>query len=126
METIRQAIKYGVVGVMNTLITAIVIWLLTKKFFVADELANAIGFIAGVVNSFVWNKKWTFNSIRGWWSSAVRFGGVFAICYVLQLSLFIYLKWQFPTVDPYYFQLTGMAFYTVINFVINKFYTFKV
>ena len=33
----------------------------------------------------------------------------------------------FPPVviDPYYNQLIAMAFYTVINFIMNKFYTFK-
>jgi putative flippase GtrA len=29
------------------------------------------------------------------------------------------------TIDHYYNHLIGMAFYTVINFLVNKFYTFK-
>lgn len=124
METVKQAIKYGVVGLSNTLITAIVIWVMMKLLGCSDVVSNITGYIAGVLNSFVWNKQWTFQSTASWMSSAVRFGIVFGICYLLQLGLLLYLNAQL-TIDPYYNQLIAMAFYTVINFVMNKFYTFK-
>lgn len=57
-------------------------------------------------------------------SWAVRFGVVFGICYLMQLGLLMYLNANL-SIDPYYNQLLAMAFYTVINFVMNKFYTFK-
>lgn len=90
MKTVRQAIKYGIVGVSNTLITAVVIWILMKVAHCSDVLSNVVGYIAGVVNSFVWNKQWTFQSHAGWVKSAVRFGLVFGICYLLQLG-FLFL-----------------------------------
>lgn len=124
METVKQAIKYGVVGVSNTLITAIVIWIMMKLLGFSDVVSNIVGYIAGVLNSFIWNKQWTFQSSAGWISSAVRFGIVFGICYLLQLGLLIYLN-KHLSIDPYYNQLLAMAFYTVINFIMNKFYTFK-
>lgn len=124
METVKQAIKYSVVGVSNTLITAIVIWIMMKIFGYSDVVSNVTGYVAGVLNSFVWNKQWTFKSEAGWWSSAVRFGLVFGICYLMQLGLLMYLKEYLP-IDPYYNQLLAMAFYTVINFVMNKYFTFK-
>lgn len=124
METVKQAIKYGVVGVSNTLITAIVIWIMMKLLGFSDVVSNMVGYIAGVLNSFVWNKQWTFQSSAGWVGSAVRFGIVFGICYLLQLGLLMYLN-KHLSIDPYYNQLLAMAFYTVINFIMNKFYTFK-
>lgn len=124
MDTVKQAIKYGVVGVGNTVITAVVIWIMMKLFGCSDVLSNVIGYAVGVLNSFVWNKKWTFESSAGWGSSAVRFGIVFGVCYFLQLALLMYLNANL-LIDPYYNQLLAMAFYTVINFVMNKFYTFK-
>lgn len=124
MKTVKQAIKYGVVGLGNTLITAIVIWVMMKLFGCSDVLSNAVGYIAGVLNSFIWNKQWTFQSSAGWVSSGIRFGVVFGICYALQLLLLLYLN-KHLLIDSYYNQLIAMAFYTVINFVLNKFYTFK-
>lgn len=124
METVKQAIKYGVVGVGNTLITAAVIWVMMKLLGCSDIVSNIVGYAAGILNSFFWNKQWTFHSDADWMSSAIRFGVVFGICYLLQLGLLMYLNANL-SIDPYYNQLLAMAFYTVINFVMNKFYTFK-
>lgn len=125
METVKQAIKYGIVGVGNTVITAVVIWVMMKGLGCSDVVSNIVGYAAGVVNSFIWNKQWTFRaSDAGWVASAVRFGVVFGVCYLLQLGLMLYLQ-RHLAIDPYYNQLIAMAFYTVINFVMNKFYTFK-
>lgn len=124
MKTVRQAIKYGIVGVSNTLITALVIWVMMKGLHCSDVLSNVVGYIAGVVNSFIWNKQWTFQIQVGWVKSAVRFGLVFGICYFLQLGCLFLLNAWLP-IDPYYNQLIAMVFYTVINFIFNKVYTFK-
>lgn len=124
METVKQLIKYGLVGISNTLITAAVIWLMMKIAGCSDVLSNITGYAAGVLNSFVLNKQWTFKSAAGWAGSAIRFGLVFGICYLLQLGLLLYLN-KTLTIDPYYNQLIAMVFYTLINFLMNKYYTFK-
>lgn len=43
MKTVRQAIKYGIVGVSNTLITALVIWVMMKGLHCSDVLSNVVG-----------------------------------------------------------------------------------
>lgn len=126
METVKQAIKYGIVGAGNTLITMIVIWVMMKLFGCREGLSNITGYVAGVLNSFIWNKQWTFKgSSTGWKNGSVRFGVVFGICYLLQWGLVTYLNATL-TIDHYYNHLIGMVFYTLINFVMNKYYTFKV
>ena len=125
METIKQAIKYGVVGLSNTLITMIVIWVMMKLLDCPEGLSNLTGYVAGLLNSFVWNKKWTFKgSDTGWRKGAMRFAIAFVVCYALQYALILVLNAQL-TIDHYYNHLIGMVFYTAINFLANKFYTFK-
>lgn len=125
-NAIKQAIKYGVVGLSNTLITMIVIFVMMKLLGCREGLSNLSGYVAGLLNSFVWNKQWTFKgSETGWKKGAVRFGAAFVVCYVLQYVLVMVLNHQL-TIDHYYNHLLGMAFYTVLNFLMNKFYTFKV
>ena len=124
-ETVKQAIKYGIVGVSNTLITMAVIYIMMKLLGCREGLSNITGYVAGLLNSFVWNKQWTFKgSESGWKKSAWRFSLVFIVCYLLQWGLVTFLNANL-TIDHYYNHLIGMAFYTVINFVMNKFYTFK-
>lgn len=125
METVKQAIKYGIVGIGNTLITMAVIWVMMKLFGCREGLSNLTGYVAGLLNSFLWNKQWTFKgSSSGWRRSAVRFAVAFGVCYLLQYGLVVWLNARLP-IDHYYNHLIGMVFYTVLNFVLNKFYTFK-
>lgn len=124
METIKQAIKYGIVGVANTLITALVIWVMMKLFGCSSVLSNAVGYAAGVINSFFLNKQWTFKAKGNWIGSALRFALAFGVCYLFQLGVLLYLN-RTLTIDPYYNQLIAMAFYTVANFLMNKYFTFK-
>ena len=124
-ETVKQAFKYGIVGISNTVITAIVIWIMMKLFGCSDVVSNIVGYVAGVLNSFIWNRQWTFHSSVSWVSSAVRFGLVFGICYLLQLGFLLYVLNPYLSIDPYYNQLIAMLYYTVINFVMNILYTFK-
>ena len=60
--TTIQLIKYGIVGVSNSLITLIVIFLCDEVIGMKLMLADVIGYIAGLINSFVWNKNWVFKS----------------------------------------------------------------
>ena len=122
--TLIQAVKYGLVGVSNTLITAIVVAVLMKLAGCSEFLSNLLGYIAGVLNSFIWNKKWTFQDTQLWYRSAFRFGLAFAICYTLQYSLVLFLNEYLP-IDHLYNHYIGMLFYMVINFLANKFYAFK-
>ena len=120
----RQAIKFGIVGVWNTLITALVIWIMLKVCGFSDYVSNITGYGIGVLNSFVWNRCWTFHSVAGWRRSAVRFGIVFGISYLFQLGVLFVLN-ATSGIDPYYNQLLAMVFYTIANFILNKIYTFK-
>jgi len=124
METIIQVLKYSLVGIGNTLITWVVIWLLNDILGFSYIIANPIGYVAGLINSFIWNKNWTFKSTQKVSSSVIRFGVVWLICYLLQLWLVMYLR-EILTMEDKYITIIGMFFFTVINFILNKFYTFK-
>lgn len=124
-KTVTQAIKYGVVGVSNTLITMAVIYIMMKLLGCREGLSNITGYVAGLLNSFVWNRQWTFkDSSAGWSRSAFRFAVAFAVCYLLQWGLVTFLNAHL-IIDHYYNHLIGMVFYTILNFILNKFYTFK-
>ena len=62
---LRQAVKFGMVGVLNTLVDLGVYALLVHVTgLLADQhtLAKAISYAAGIFNSYLWNRRWTFRS----------------------------------------------------------------
>jgi putative flippase GtrA len=68
-----RILRFGVVGVVNCLVTLAVFTVLTALGCPAPAAA-AIGFAAGAVNSFVCNSRWTFGDLapaaRAWWRFA--------------------------------------------------------
>jgi len=69
-DWISLAIKFGLVGVINTGVDAGIYFMLTRWFGMGDipVLAKMLSFSAGVINSYFWNERWTFaaaNKRRG-------------------------------------------------------------
>ena len=64
-RVILQFVKFGIVGVSNTLIAFAVYTLLLKVFGVWYLAASAIGFVLGAINGFLLNRRWTFRGHVG-------------------------------------------------------------
>src|SRR5271155_2042230 len=60
-----QFVKFGIVGVSNTVLTLVIYTVLLKGFGVWYLAASAIGYIVGAVNGFLLNRKWTFRGHVG-------------------------------------------------------------
>lgn len=127
-----EAIKYGIVGVANTLLTLAIIWLMRVVLGTPLVIANATGYWTGFVNSFILNRSWTFKGEKGdWRKEFVKFFIAFLICYSIQLCFVLFLKrltfWgDLGKSGEIYITLLGMIVYTGTNFFLNKYYTFKV
>lgn len=122
--TSRQFIRYGLVGITNTMITAGSIFFLMNVSNASYIVANTIGYIIGFFNSFFLNKKWTFRSHGRILEEFFRFFFIFLVCYGLQLALLIFLK-ETVKVSVNYAQIFAMVFYTIISFLGNKMIAFK-
>jgi len=123
-QSLIQFLKFGIVGISNTLITALTIWLFLKVLHCSDYFANFTGYILGLINSFIWNRKWTFESKTKVSATLFKFIATFAISYLFQLGN-LYLLLHYTHIDPYFCQLLSIVVYTILNFVLNKTYTFK-
>jgi len=123
-KTLVQFLKFGIVGISNTLLTAVTIWLLLRVFHSSNYLANIVGYVVGLVNSFIWNRRWTFENHAQIGATIFKFIVTFAVSYLLQLG-FLWLLLHQTGIDDYFCQLLSIVVYTVFNFFMNKYYTFK-
>lgn len=70
-----RLVRFGLVGVLNTLIT-LGVYALLAALGCPPPLASAGAFCAGAVNSFQINRRWTFSDIPTPRNAWVRFTGV--------------------------------------------------
>ncbi|MBU1038695.1 GtrA family protein [Patescibacteria group bacterium] len=61
----NQLIKFGLVGLSNALVDFGLYWLLTRTLSFGQQqylLMNAVAFLVANLNSFIWNRYWTFST----------------------------------------------------------------
>jgi putative flippase GtrA len=120
---VAQFLRFGLVGVANTATSYLVIRLLAPALGVAA--ASAIGYAAGVMQSFLLNRFWTFSSTRseGRLSGEVlRFLAVNLACgglFTLINSL------AEPHIGLLPATLAGVAMVTPLGFILNRFIVFR-
>lgn len=123
LETIRF-LKFCIVGGINTLVTYIT-YVFLRYLGIIPEICNASGYVLGVINSFLWNKIWVFKTKKtNVQKEALSFFIVFVICYCLQFILFNFLIYN-TNCNEYLAQFIGMILYTILNYVLNRLFSFK-
>lgn len=135
-ESAVQLVKYGLVGVLNTLVTLGTI-LVCKSFLGVNEyVSNALGYVLGVLNSFVWNKRWVFGAKGDVRRQMLLFFIGFGICYCVNFAIVWALTQSsfgdfeydlgFFVISGYGIAtLIGNVAYTLCNFIYNKTIAFR-
>ncbi len=140
-QTFIQLLKYGVIGVFNTLITLVTFYLLNTKLGLSYGISNVTGYILGVINSFLWNRNWVFKTNNDFRREFVLFVCGFLMCLALQLCvswiLLEGLGWKNLPDDiiPFFpmakagqniVMVVAMVSYTIANYIYNRTVTFRV
>jgi len=119
-----QFLKFGTVGVSNTLITFIVYGLLLKVFGVWYLAASAVGFVAGATNGFLLNRRWTFRGHVGDSLTPVRWAIVQTCGLGINEGL-LYLFVHDARLDKLLAQVFATGVVTVTTFFANRAWTFR-
>ncbi len=79
-----QPAKYALVGVLNTLLDLAVLnllfWAFSPGRAIGIAAINVVSYGCGIVNSYIWNARWTFASRR--WQSAETIASFTAVMIV--------------------------------------------
>ena len=122
VSTPVQIIRYGSVGLLNTAITFVVIAVLT---YTGQDpfVANAVGFGAGLANSFFMNRRFTF-AARPRLYDVLPFIASFAIAYGCNIVV-LYAAISLASIAEMVPQMIGMAAYNIVFFVLMKSWVFR-
>jgi putative flippase GtrA len=124
LKLVVQFLKFGIVGVSNTLLAFAVYTILLKVFGVWYVAASGIGFAAGAVNGFLLNRRWTFREHVGDALTPVRWAIVQTCGLGLNLGL-VYLFVRGLGMDELIGQIPTTAVVTVLTFAANRSWTFR-
>lgn len=123
-EDISKFIKFGLVGVLNTLINWTVFTLLNfiNMYYI---FANIIAYVIATINSYIWNYKWVFE-----YNGENKKETTFKFVILNLIGLGINTIILYLLVDKFKFnKLIALVITTgivmIINYLINKIWVFK-
>ena len=119
-----QLVKFGIVGVSNTLLTFIIYTLLLKVFGVWYLAASAVGFAVGATNGFLLNRRWTFREHVGDPLTPVRWAIVQGCGLGINEGL-LFLFVHDARLDKLLAQAFATVVVTLTTFFANRAWTFR-
>lgn len=123
-ESVR-VLRFMIIGTLNALITAAVIWVMMDMLRCNYLWANVVAYIVAQVHNFFWSKYWIFGSARGRFAREVPlFLIAFGCAYGAQF-LSLLLMVEVLGMNEYLAQFLGLFVYGAVNFVMNRKVTFS-
>ena len=126
-RSLVQFIKFGIVGLSNTLISYVV-YLVGVRFGMHYLLASVLGFVISVLNSFYWNNKYVFqqgDEERNLWLTLVKTFMAYASTGLGLANILLYIWVDVLGISEYLGPIINLVITVPLNFVINKLWAFR-
>lgn len=128
-KSIIQFIKFGIVGLSNTIISYIIymglVWLGVHYL-----IASIVGFIISVLNSFFWNNRYVFKTQesekRNPWRTLVKTFVSYAGTGLILANVLLVLWVEVLGLPEWLGPILNLVITVPLNFVVNKLWAFKV
>lgn len=123
-----QFFKFGVVGLSNTAVSMAVYYLFLWIDPALYMVGSVLGTILSIANAFIWNDLFVFTGNPRDWRSVlsrlgktyVSYGGTSVLSTIL-----LWLEVALLGVSKVYAPIVNLLITIPLNFIINKFWTFK-
>ena len=134
LKTLVQFVKFGIVGVSNTLISygvnVLVLTILKPLNLRWDYMAaNVAAFIAGTLWSFYWNNRYVFTTEEGQkrnkWHALLKTFLAYGFTGIILTNVLSYIWVDVFGISKYVAPLINLVISVPVNFIINKLWAFK-
>ena len=129
MRESRRIFRFAVIGTLNALIIAAVIWLMMDELDIDYMLSNITAYVIAQTHNFIWCKHRIFplddkEKKSNTWRQVLLFSIAFGMAYLAQF-LFLVVLVEALNCDEYLAQFLGLFIYGGVNFIMNRRITFR-
>lgn len=123
-------IKFLIVGVLNTLVGAAVMFFAYNLLHLNYWASSAANYIVGSIVSYILNKHFTFQNKDNSIKVLIKFVVNISICYLLAYGIAKPLTMKIlagmsTNVQENIAMIVGMCFFVVFNYIGQRYFTFK-
>lgn len=123
-------LRFLLVGVVNTLVGAGIMFLLYNLAGCSYWLSSAANYIVGGIVSYFLNKYYTFKNTERSWRQVLRFALNVAVCWLLAYGIAKPLALRLlagfdEKLQTNAAMLAGLCLYTALNYLGQRFFAFR-
>lgn len=121
----EQFVKFGIVGVFNTLISLVVYYCFIAIATDLYLIGSIVGFVVSVLNSYYWNNRYVFrdvdrNHVKALAKTYLSYGFTGGVSIVLLIFLV-----EVVNVSEVLAPIVNLAITIPLNFILNKYWAYR-
>lgn len=128
-KTFIQFIKFGIVGVINTFTSYVIVNTAHYVFNIHIQISNIIAFLISVLGSFVLNSVFVFKNknetLKNKLKSLLKSYASYSFTGLILTAILIEIECEKLGIPLYIASLLNLVITVPINFLLNKFWTFN-
>ncbi len=123
-------IKFGIVGVSGIFVNQMLLFLLSEYIKLDYRLSSIVAIECAIINNFIFNSIWTWKdryvaTFRTYLSRLFKFNISSGLTsFIFNWTVLVVLT-EFIQMNYLYANLIGIALASIVNFIINNFWTFS-
>lgn len=122
-STIRQLIRYGIVGILNNIVTYF-LYLSITATGVEPKLAMSLVYVLGIIQTFFLNKTWSFHFDGATTPALIRYITIYILGYVINFLALLLLVDNLGF--PHQWVMGGLIIFMALFFFVGqKFWAFR-
>ncbi len=123
LQSLWQFMKFGLVGLSNTILALLLYY---GVLYVGGHymLANTVGWVISVLNAYFWNNKYVFKSNVYWLHGLIRTYISYGASFLLSMII-LWILIDKLDVSQNIAPILVLFITTPVNFLMNKYWTFR-
>lgn len=121
---VKEFGRFSLVGALRTLVGVGLLYLLPNVLGVDFIVSNVIVYTIGLAMGFLLHKNWVFQSRKMWKTEILPYLVSFAVGYLFNVGLLL-LQVNILGMNKNVAQVIAMAGFSLVNYVVNKAWTFR-
>ena len=124
----KEIIKYGIFGVLTTVINYVSYILFTRLFGIDIFISNSLAWILSVIFAFITNKLIVFESKKFTFKIIIKEGISFTVARILSLlldMLILYIMSDLMGISDLIVKIISNIVVIIVNYILSKFIIFK-
>ncbi|MCM1101821.1 MAG: GtrA family protein [Clostridium sp.] len=124
-----QFIKFGAVGVINTVLSYLITNVSYYGFRLHEQICNLLSFVITVLISYLLNSRFVFRQQEGerqpWYKELAKVYASYALTELVLMGVLLFVQERLWGIPHFIATLVNLCVTVPLNFVLNKFWAYR-